>query len=317
MGGRARRKLLGVSLIAVALGGCGGSHAGMVTVERTAAVKPIAGSGRALGLAVARALLATVIASNGTRMVQHPPGHLTGPPQTSASPNLVDLGQVYLVRGRPQAALAAIRRDRPRSLEQTVSGEGGQDSGGREVESEWYVGFSAAPQANVASEELLITTVAAPHGQTYLRADAQVVWSSLRSSSERVPLGTTSVLVRRVNLDVPHPVITFERAIARRPQVSELVAATDRLPLLQPGVGSCPAESAGPILYFMFRDRSGRTMATLRQRAGFDIYRCNPTLLSVQGHREPALAGGNNIIALAGRLMGVSALADQRHTPVR
>ena len=196
----------------------------------------------------------------------------------------------------------------------------------------WSTSFRAYPQSGMNSEVLALSSTAAPGGGALLRADGEVVWTSPRPASEHLPAGISSIeVVAGRPLDdlldnqleaerrAPHShhtrprtpthgEVTLRRVISNPSALHQVIAAFDRLPIVQPYVGTCPAEGDGPLAELLFRDRSGHRLARAEQRYGTEIGRCNPMHLRIGGRKQPRLAEGLTVIALVGRLVGVKVL---------
>ena len=103
--------------------------------------------------------------------------------------------------------------------------------------------------------------------------------------------------------------VTLRRVISNAASVHRIIAAFDRLPIVQPGIGSCPEYGADqPAAQLVFRDKRAHDLAWSTQGAGAEIGRCNPMTFRLAGHKQPRLAEGLKLIALISRTLGVEVL---------
>jgi hypothetical protein len=102
-----------------------------------------------------------------------------------------------------------------------------------------------------AGRYLDVTSVGLP-SRTLIRVDVQIGWTYPRSSSERVPSGTSEIVLRapRVSVKVTAPT-----------QVARIAHWLDALPISPPGIGVlCPLE-VGPDITLSFRSGRGGWLA--------------------------------------------------------
>jgi hypothetical protein len=92
-------------------------------------------------------------------------------------------------------------------------------------------------------------------------------------------------------------------------KIRRLVAMINRLPIVQPGVWSCPAMPGNaPVITFTFRaSASGNPLAVASE--SLDVREpttpCDPLNFSVRGRPQTPLLRGAAFLAAAGRLLGV------------
>lgn len=125
---------------------------------------------------------------------------------------------------------------------------------------------------------LNVTSVAA-HAHTLVRVDVQVEWIYPRSPSERVPSGTSTIVLHapKVSTTVTDPV-----------QVARIVSWFDALPISPPGVAlMCPLE-VGPDITISFRNARGDWLAQAKLPPTF-AWICNPIAFSIGGRDEKPL----------------------------
>jgi len=303
-------------LAALLASGCGKSnppHAGdpAISVHLVPTTRvPVSASGRVLAVAVARSLVGAVRVSGRWLPLADVPrsSPIDSAPGRPATPNLVDVHRVWRVPGRPREALATVRGSHPAGLPVDGEGSGGSRGvDGREVEDFWYVSFRAAPRRGLGSEQLSLSMTAAPGGGTLLRADGQVVWLSLRSAAERIPAGARSIEVTR---ESGRGRVSLRRTIAAPASVARIVAAVDRLPIVQPGTVVCPAERAqAPVVVLSFRGARQQPLAQASQAAGPEVDGCTPMRFSVGGREMQPLSEGSGVIDIVDRALGLTLLA--------
>jgi hypothetical protein len=327
--------LLVVALSLLLATGCGEANLAGGDIKLTGfrgVSVPVGLRERALAVAVARSMLATVRLSAAAKPESDPP---RGSPirrgaPTPATPNLVDFHRTWRVPGQPEAVIDAVRKMRPAGLTEANSASAGQRSPGEPHGHEywWDVGFTTRAAPHLDSEQLAISTAAAPGGGTLLRADAQVVWEALRPAGERVPAGVATIEAARVTTreelleqelkvsgrkkahlrEITHGVVTLRRVISIPSAVRKIIAAIDQLPIVQPGTIVCPAEPGGPVARLMFRSRADKVLAFAGQRAGSQIGYCDPMYFSIEGHEQKQLADGGRVIDVVSRLLGMKLL---------
>jgi len=84
-------------------------------------------------------------------------------PARSTTPNLLDVDRIWRVPGSPREVLAITRHSHPAGLRINGGGSAGEHAAGeREHEYLWYVTLQARPQRGLNSEQLAISTIAAP-----------------------------------------------------------------------------------------------------------------------------------------------------------
>jgi hypothetical protein len=295
---------------------------------------PAGAHGPSLARDVARSLLSAIRVPSDAIPVGSVPrsSPISSVPARSVTPNLVDVHRIWRVPGSTREVLAIIHHSHPAGLTINGGGSAGEHAPGeREHEYLWYVTFHARPQPGLNSEQLAISTIAAPGSGTLLRADAEVVWLSQRPAAEHVPAGVSSIVVTRVATieellerqrtsrqggpaakrharRPTHGAVTLHRVIISPAAVRRLVAAIDALPIVQPGAWVCPAEPFGPIIHLTFRGRTGRILAEAVQGAGAEVGNCSPMYFSVQGREEKPLAKGASVIAIVSQTLGVGLL---------
>jgi hypothetical protein len=271
---------------------------------------PTATHGRVLALAVARSLLGALRVPSDAILPGSPPrsSPIRSAPPTSSSPNLVDLHRIWRVRGSVREVLAAVRRSHPVGMTVNGGGSAGEHAP-REPEHEywWYVTFRAPARTGLGSDQLAISMTAAPGGSTLLRVDGQVIWLSMRSAAERVPTAVSSIEVRRGSAGGARRLLGV---ISEPAAVQRIVAALERLPIVQPGTWVCPSESANPtVVHLTFRDSARKVLAEALQAAGAEVGNCDPMYFSVQGREQKPLAEGASAIAIVSQILGVRLLA--------
>jgi hypothetical protein len=269
MASRHRALTTAVLALAVTAGGAAGARASGAT-----------------NLAAAQADTAAVIAGlalppGAIRSAVEPAGDgsvLANPPGVPATPDVVDDHAWWIVPGTPAAVVAYVAAHPP-------AGATCAQPGGGDTPSVGYVSDECSlPQvAGVLDERaLLVVATRLPGGSTGLRADAQAVWLVPRSATERIPAGARRLVVSVTTLGRPHrrPV-----TVTSRRRIDRVRALLDALPLVQPGVRSCPA-GRGVRIRLAFYARGGRTPLAV---AGVDPSGCGDVSLTIRGRTEPPL----------------------------
>lgn len=237
--------------------------------------------------AAVNAAITLVVVPQGARRVTTVPAVLRQPAERPVTPNLVSTSASWQAAGVPRQVLDSIAAHLPPSSGSAELSAGGHLTRLTET-------FDVRPPSQQASK-LVISVADAGPGQTAIRADAQVVWQSVRPASERIPAGATAVLVT-ANPGLSRLPQWPERAI-RRPvsatvtdpeAVRQIVAAVDALPAAQPGTYSCPADNGGWVRMTFRAGPRGPVLAVAK--AG--MAGCGFVSLTVRGVPQPGLSGG-------------------------
>jgi hypothetical protein len=312
--------------------GCGKTYtAPGVVVLRSPSSSPTAAGLREARLAhaIGETLLDAVEVSSGAELIAHAPkgSQLNDAPQREATPNLVDVHRIWRIGGKPLARMGALERGHTPGLR--MNGGGGGVEGPGITEKVRYITFRAKPPLGVQSETLIVTEATAPGRGPLLRADAQVVWTSPRPSTERVPHGVSYIVVIRRSppgelfsraRQAGHPlarrpmhgVTTLRRVIRQTADVRRIVAAVESLPIVQPGAINCPAEPFGPVVYLGFNATTTRLLAVAVQEAGDEVGNCAPMALRIGGHKEEPLAEGERALDVVDEVLGAQLLPGLR-----
>ena len=123
-----------------------------------------------------------------------------------------------------------------------------------------------------------------------------------RSSRERVPAGT-----RVIDVTSARPGRSLSLAVSNPSAVRRIIGLIDALPIVQPGVWSCPLLPAGaPVVKLTFRARADASPLARASQTdyGFDAGACAPMSFSVRGRVMKPLLGGN-LLARLQRLLHV------------
>jgi hypothetical protein len=282
-----------------------------------------------LAHAAGETLLDAVEVPSGAERVAHAPqaSQLNHAPQRLAARNLVDVDRIWRIGGNPLAHLAALERDHPPGLR--VTGGGGTIGGPGITEKVRYLTFRAERPPGVLSETLIVTETTAPGLEPLLRADAQVVWTSPRPSTERVPQPVSYIVVLRrdpaaelfnrarqaghpLAMQLRHGVTTLRRVIRQPAAVRRIVGAVDSLPIVQPIGTVCPAGPSGPVVYLGFNASSTRLLAVAVQGAGYEVGNCAPMHFSIRGHEEKPLGQGEGALNVVDEVLGARLLPGLR-----
>lgn len=254
-------------------------------------------------------LASFAVPSGAVRLPAAPAGAsgLSHAPVIFATPDLVDDVSWWRVPGKPQTVLAWETAHVPSRFTAT-----GHTSVGSPP-TMWSEQFTLPPVTGVLSaRDLGIQAVSIGGGQTALRVDAEVTWIPVRPASERVPAAAKAVTVAVLPgmvaaVKIPAPVTITDPA-----KVSELVAATDTLPLWSRERVMCPA-SFGESVRLTFSARPGGTaLAVVVASLGG----CGVASFTVDGKPELPLSGGTALAQKALAVAGLSALANGRGGPL-
>ncbi len=320
---------LGLSLLLVT--GCSSSNraGGDITLSGMRGVSAEHGlRERSLALELARSLLAGVGAPAWAKPEPDPPksSPIRAGAPAPGTPAKVDLHPTWRVTGQPEALIRSVQALHPFGMKRTEGGSKGERAPDEPAHSYyWWAGFEAPSRPHVESEQLAISTTAAPGGGAFLRADAVVVWEVLRPAGERVPAGVASIEAERITTiaklfertrhsdtgrlhEIKHGPVALQRSIRRPAAVNQVLATIDQLPIVQPAIVVCPAEPNGPVVRITFLGRAGNVLARAWQRAGSDIGGCNPMDFSLEGHKQKALAEGARLVDVLSRLLAVKLL---------
>jgi hypothetical protein len=220
--------------------------------------------------------------------------------EAPASTALVDRHSFWRVPGDPAAVIAWLQAHPPARSQLA----GTSSSGGRGYEIEGLA-FSVPPVRNVILSRTLVFSVTnARHGESAVRADAEVVWVKPRPRAERVPAGVTLITLTDTRLDVhtgksttSAPIVVT--AAAKVERIAELV---DGLGVDQLGIVPCPADF-GPNVDIKFYGRQGGPVLA---EANADGSGCGTVSFTLNGKTEPTLTGGPGLIQHLNGLLGIS-----------
>src|SRR5581483_4690613 len=164
-----------------------------------------------------------------------------------------------------------------------------------------------SPRPGADPTHFLTVTMLGLRGRTFLRVDADVVWTYPRSAGERLPAG-----IREISIRTPRTSAT----VTASAEVAAVVRWFDALPVVPPGVAqSCPLTVDDVV--FSFRAADGKTLATAQAPEGPASY-CNAIGFSIGGRRQsPALEDasrnvGVSFVGRVQRLIGARLIASRR-----
>ena len=250
------------------------------TTGQVTAASPTAASPTPQERAVAEAaaiLRAFVVPLGGQRLAKAP-DVLKTPSTTLVSTTLVDDVFFWRAPGQPQAILAWEQAHLPRDFTPADADFGPLS---------WDRTFSLTPIPGVLdARDLVVEVVAAGHGQTAIRVDAQVSWQPPRPASERVPSAARVVTITQLpNPDPrsgrpPAPVTITDLVVVRR-----LAALVDSLQLSTIGpAASCPLPAGGGIQLTFLASVGGPPLAAAQGPAA-----CGTAQFSAGSKWQPAL----------------------------
>ncbi len=235
-----------------------------------------------------------------TRVAKAPQGRsgeLKAPFIAPETPNLIDDSAFWSVPGDPTEVLAWLKVHPSRSSKLKIE----SSSSDRDVTTSWSLGFDLPSIAGIADERaLLVTAVTTAANETALRVDAQSVWIEPRPSSERIPVASQLLELSVGRAGAP----PRELSIVDAKAVRRIAAAINDLPVVQPGVTSCPARSLRPVIVrLVFRAARGASaLAEVEQRMPAGT--CDPMRLDVHGERGLPLAESWRVMRSLRPLLG-------------
>jgi hypothetical protein len=218
-----------------------------------------------------------------------------------ASVDSLDRHAWWRVPGGWQAVLAFVHAHPPQGSHEFTSGSG--EAYGRQTSASITFGWPTSP-GELRTRQLSVQVITRPGNTTLLRADARAAWISPRSATERVPNGVREIDIQRSR---PRSAPTLSLRVTNPSEVHALIAAVDRLPILQPGPISCTMIGVNePQISFGFRDApGGRVLALASERAGSrePTSGCDPMSFSIRGVAQTPLLEGPRVVAEAERLL--------------
>ena len=302
------------AVAAIALAGCAVAHPAVRTTGATGATGPAGttvtsppskprptASPRQRAEADADAILASFAVPSGATKVPTAPsadkGALKTAIQIPGTPDLVDKAGWWLAPGKPLQVLAWETKHVPHRFSSegtaTVTGPPGHE----QIQSDM---FSLPEITGVLDSRELVVEVVQDGARTAIRVDAQVTWQPAVPASEKVPAAAKAVTISMDDLGLnqhgkkqPKPVTITDPA-----KVSELRTLINSLPLVPPGMFSCPA-GFGNDLIMTFRARPGGPALAVATDV---LSGCPMVTLTIGGKSEPALSvvSGPKILKIAG-----------------
>jgi hypothetical protein len=219
-----------------------------------------------------------------------------GPP---ATPNVVDDHAWWLVPGAPAEVLAYIREHLPAGATRALTSGGLKGPNVPDNEAEV---FAWPPIADVLGIRwLVVHVVQLPDGSTGLRADAQVVWLTPRPVSETIPRGARVLRISvhsSIAANLPRQRPLRFTAIGK---IEKVVALLNALPVVQPGLRSCPADFGVRVGLAFYTSHVKTPLAV----AEVDPQGCGGVQLTIGATQQPALEGGSELIEKIDRVLGV------------
>ncbi len=272
----------------------------MALVSRTSAENEVAAQSEAAAL-----LASLSLPPGATPSATEPAGadsQLASPFEHPNTPSLVDDHSWWVVPGTPTEVLTYIRAHLAGSVRRSGHGysPGNPAIGEPRVESETYA-FPSGP-STASSRSLLVAVVRLPNGWTALRVDAQVVWLVPRSASEVIPTGAHLL---RISV---HGGLKRKRprrqslTVTSSKKIEAVVTALNLLPVIQPGVRSCPVDF-GIYVELSF---CARRLASPVAVADVDADGCGYVALTIRGQAQEGLERGGWVITKVDHVLGVS-----------
>jgi hypothetical protein len=235
-------------------------------------------------------------------------GHLRPMPALDGSSASVDARAWWEVPESTSAAFAYITSHPPGGF--TSHGSGGLYGGGKPIDQ--TLNFGWPPVRGVLGQRILaVTVMALSRGETGVLAQAQSDWIVPRPRGEQVPPAVHEVDVASGPVNGSP---TVDVSVTSAAQVRRLVSILNGLPIVQPGVYSCPALLLQGARVVTLGFRSGAGGQLLAQATyvayphlAYDSGPCNAIDLTIAGRRQKPLLGGSFLRSVQ-RLLGVHLL---------
>lgn len=217
-----------------------------------------------------------------------------GPP---ASPNAVDDHAWWIVPG-PPADVRAYIDEHLATGSSAISWGAGKDNGVTTFEgpSLSQLQLTGTPGPG----RMAVSVVGLPSGSTALRADAQVVWVTLRPPTETIRPGAHilrievhSSIRRNQPKQPPLKVLSTRR-------IDEIVALLNALPAAQPGVFNCLVSFGVEVELALYAKHGAPLMAA----AEIEVDGCGIVHLTIKGAAQPPLQGGLELLSRMDRALG-------------
>jgi hypothetical protein len=233
---------------------------------------------------------------------------LAGPEESPATPNVLDDHAWWVVPDTPAEALGYLRAHLPSGARRSGEGQSGKRGGPRVV----FETFEWPSIAGVLSQRSLdVEVVPLSNTSTGLRADAQVVWVTLRSPSEVIPPGAHVLRISARSTIAGNRPNQRPFTVTSLRKIKHIVALLNALPVSQPGVTNCPVDFGIDVrLAFYGHDASPLAVATV------DAGGCSGVTLAIGGRAEPELEG-EGLITGVDRVLGCKLDMSPRSPPVR
>jgi hypothetical protein len=287
------RPLMMLAMASLLLAACGAA---------APAAGPIAAGNKLAAQRDVQKLLGLVVLPPGAARVSAEPtgdgGLMRRPPSEPGTPNLIERHGFWRVSAPLDQVMAFVKTHRP--VGSGWSGKGRM--GGPGMPDNEELTFSFRPIRGVISTRWLsFTVVVLGDGSTGVRVDAQDVWIVARSASERVPAGVREIDIRSA---YPGQAPIVSRRVIDPAKVRQIIRWIDALGTVQPEAYACPV-LGGPTVTLDFRATSGALLAgaSMMDSQG-PSGPCNPIELSIRGHRQTPLIGGN-FLEQVERLLGI------------
>jgi hypothetical protein len=300
---------------AVACGGVLASNSRAIGVASPAApTRASAAANRAFAQAEAESLLGRLVLPPGAvSSVGEPPGDgsaLAVAAEHPATANLVDDTGWWRLAGTQQAAIAYIESHPPAGSKLVGTGSG---SGGVDGTTLVWASFGWPAVRNVlGSRTLVVEAAQLSDGATGLRVDAQVVWTTPRPASERIPAGTVRLRITVTGEFSAHKPRQRPVVVDAAGKIRAITALINTLPLVQPGATSCLADSGVRVRVSFERAHHALPAAV----AVINTAGCKDVQLTLEGRAQPPLSGldpsapgGRSVTALIGRIESILGVA--------
>jgi hypothetical protein len=284
---------------------------GSVTAAPDRPVPTRTGNERAARQDVAKLLQRLRLPTGATSSPTEPSGdggHLKPMPSLDVTPARVDAHAWWLVPAGTDSVLAYLKSNPPAGSK--LDGSGGLYIGRKPIDQSLDFGWPAV-RGVLGERELSVTVMSLGDGRTGVLAQAQSDWIVPRPRSERIPATAHAVDLSSAVLNGP---TTVTLTVTSAADVRSLVSLLNALPIVQPGLYSCPGliENGARVITFSFRAfAAGPLLARATYVAypdlAYDSGPCDAIDLTIAGRRQKPLVGGD-FLRRVERLLGVRLL---------
>lgn len=291
--GRMKRLLLPASALVLVLTACGAGAKPAPGVAEAGAQVPsihvVAARRERAAMREAKRLLREFVPPPGARAIHVRPGeyanaHVLHQSGSTLAAESAEVHGFWSVR-KPLKAVAAFVRAHPLP---GFAGRGAEYG----TNIPHFLRWGRSSPAGSPTRYLTVTAVALPR-RTVIRADVQVEWIYPRAPSERVPSGTSTIVLRGYELT---------RTWTEPAKVAQIVRWFDALRVAPPRVHIACLLALAARVTLSFRNARGSWLAkAVVPRTSADV--CQPIGFSIGGHAQKPLVDANAGKSFVERLM--------------